>query len=364
MKIIINQPRASYFVGGAEIISFEHAINFSKLNNKVYFITLSPKSIGQNYSSQFLKFKKEFKNKIHIVEINQDEKTKYIYNINPGEDRCRWNVESIYYNKKLYEFLSLKKEKYDVLFSYYNLDAVLIPNNLIRKNILYLCGIPKSQNDFQGSFLHAYDKIIAISEEVKELWKKYARDGINVVSTGVDCNRFSLKKYRKETNEINLLYVGRLIKRKNIDSIIYAFETLQKKYNLKLTIVGDGPDRERLEKISKKSIFTGVISNTEEYYKNSDIFITPSKSGEGLQGTILEAMSSGLTIVATNSKINRKLLDDKRGVLINSNINSLIKGIEDAIQFDKIKTGKKCRKYILNNYSWKIKIKELLEELK
>ena len=41
MKIIINQPRASYFVGGAEMISFDHAINMLKLNNEVYFFTKS-----------------------------------------------------------------------------------------------------------------------------------------------------------------------------------------------------------------------------------------------------------------------------------------------------------------------------------
>ena len=56
MKIIINQPRTSYFVGGAEMISLEHAVNLFKLNHEVYFFTIKPKSIGMNYSIQFKKF--------------------------------------------------------------------------------------------------------------------------------------------------------------------------------------------------------------------------------------------------------------------------------------------------------------------
>ena len=81
MKIIINQPRTSYFVGGAEMISIDHAINFYKLGHEVYFFTILPKSVGLNYSKQFIKFYKDYSDKIKIVEIEQDSKIKYIYDI-------------------------------------------------------------------------------------------------------------------------------------------------------------------------------------------------------------------------------------------------------------------------------------------
>lgn len=56
MKIIINQPRVSYYVGGAEIISFQHAKYLSETDS-VFFITINPLSIGKNYSSHYLDFK-------------------------------------------------------------------------------------------------------------------------------------------------------------------------------------------------------------------------------------------------------------------------------------------------------------------
>lgn len=363
MKIIINQPRASYFVGGAEMISFDHAINLLKLNNEIYYFTINPMSVGLKHSIQFEKFYKKYHEQIHIVEIDQDSIIKYIYDIEPGEDRTRWNVESIFYNQRLYEYLNNHSDKYDVIFSYYNLDSVFVPRDKINQNVLYLCGIPRNQNDFQGSFLYAYDKIIAISNEVKLAWKKYAKNGISVVSTGVDCDRFSLKDFERK-NTIDLLYIGRLINRKNIDKIIKAYKKIYNKYNVRLRVVGDGPDRKRLECIFDKCLFTGVVANTEDYYKTSDIFITPSKYGEGLQGTILEAMSCGLTVVATNTKINSKLLSNNRGFLCEPNTKSIVESITSAINSNREKTALRNRKYIINKYSWEIKAKELLEVLK
>lgn len=362
MKIIINQPRASYFVGGAEMISFDHAINFYELGNEVYFFTIDPKSVNLEHSLQFKKFKKNYSKKIKIIEIKQEKNIKNIYNIQPGEDRCRWNIESIYYNQKLYEYLNKNQERYDIIFSYYNLDAVFVPKNKIKTNVLYLCGIPKEQNDFQGSFLSVYDKVLAISNEVKDSWNKYSRNEIVVISTGVDCNRFIPQK--KETTEITLLFVGRLISRKNIDKIIKAYEKLKNKYKLKLIITGDGPDRKRLERISSDCEFTGIITDTEKIYQKADIFISPSKYGEGLQGTILEAMSCGLTVVATNTKINEELLKDGRGFTINVEEKDIINGIVKAIETNRTEIRKKCRKYILKNYDWENKCKKILEAIK
>lgn len=363
MKIIINQPRASYFVGGAEMISFEHAKHFYLLKNEVYFFTLNPKSVGLNYSKQYKKFYKEYNNKIKFIELKQEKKIKYIYKIKPGEDRCRWNIESINYNSKLYEYINNNDRKYDFAFSYYNLDLVFYPHEKIKKNVLYLCGIPKEQNDFQGSFLSSYSNIIAISKEVKESWKKYSKNEINVITTGVDFNRFSSKR-RKKNDKIRLLYVGRLISRKNVDLIINAFEKMKKNYNVELTIVGDGPEIDKLKKLSKDCIFAGVVSNTEKYYKNADIFITPSQYGEGLQGTILEAMSCGLKIVATNTEINKELLLNRDGVLIETNVKSLIDGIKKVILANDQIYSDKNREYVQKNFNWNSKAKEIIEVIK
>ena len=361
MRIIINQPRSSYFVGGAEIISFYHAINFYKNNNDVYFFTINPRSVGMSYSKQFLDFKMKFSKQIKIVELNQSLYVKKIYSIKPGENRARWNVESIFYNQQLYDFLKLNNKKYDFMLSYYILDSIIVPRNYIKKNVLYLCGIPREQNDFQGSFLYSYDKIIAISDDVKNSWRCYAKNEIDVISTGVDFNRFTLTN--NHLDKIRLLYVGRLISRKNVRMIIDAYDILKKDYNLELIIVGDGPEFDNLKLKSSDVIFTGTVNNPECYYKKSDIFISPSKYGEGLQGTIIEAMSSGLTIVASNTEVNRKLLNDGRGFLVEPKLDSLIDGIKFAIAADRKKISVKNRADVISEYNWDKKIKDMLRSI-
>lgn len=363
MRVIINQPRSSYFVGGGELISFDHAKCFLELGNEVYFITISPKSIGQNYSKQYREFCKKYKSQIKIIEIDQDPKCKYIYDIVPGEDRCRWNIESIFYNKVMYNYLLKEKIVFDAMISYYNLDAVFVPDEYVLKNVLYLCGVPKMRDDYQGSFLSAYDKVFAITKEVKQYWQMYARHEIKVVTTGVDYERFSLKDF-PNSDEINVLYVGRLIARKNVHKIILAVDKLKEKYNnLKLTIVGDGVERNYLEGMSKDVKFTGVVKDTEKYYKNADIFVSPSEYGEGVQGTVLEAMSTGLTVVATKSLINSSLLGNGRGVLVDPTVESVADGIEKAIKLNRLNAGKKARNYIIKNYNWLDKTREIYEEI-
>lgn len=367
MEIIINQPRASYFVGGGELISFDHAANMVKLGNHVSFFTIKPQSVGLSYSKQYKTFFEQYNGNIKFVELDQDSKARDIYSVTPGEDRCRWNIESIFYNKVLTERLIRDGKIYDAMLSYYNLDAVYTPNKFILKNVLYLCGTPKYRDDFQGSFLSVYDRVIAITEEVKQYWQIYRKDNINVVSTGVNCERFVPldEKVNTKTNLIKLLYVGRLISRKNVDKIIYAVKELSKTIPVLLTIVGDGPERNNLEELAGdlRIEFKGVVSEVEEYYKSADIFVTPSAFGEGVQGTVLEAMSSGLIIVATDTAANRVLLKDGRGVLIEPTEDGVVRGVKEALTLDRQKLANDVRKYIVDNYNWLEKTRQIQEEI-
>lgn len=366
MKVIINQPRASYFIGGAEMISFEHAKQMALAGNSVFFFTISPKSIGQKYSEQYKVFNAEFLQMIVFIEIEQDQKIVDIYKIKPGENRMRWNIESIFYNQKVYDFLVKSDKSYDEILSYYILDATFIPRDMISRNCLYLCGNPKEEDAFQGSFLSVYDKVLAISNTTKRYWQKYYTKTIKVISTGVDSNRFKPKVFGGgNKNETRVLYIGRLIKRKNVDQIIFAIKDLRKRYNIKLTIVGDGPERKYLEKISQGEIidFIGEVKDPENYFIRSDIFVSPSEFGEGLQGAVLEAMSCGLVVVASDTKVNRKLLENERGFLIGSGENDILQKIKLAMICDRRKIGRNARKYVVSNYNWMNKVDRIRREI-
>ena len=95
----------------------------------------------------------------------------------------------------------------EILWINYILDGISMSDK-ITNNCLYLCGITKERDDFQGSFLIFYNKIISILEEVSEYWQGYTKISLPIINTGVDYQRF--RPTAKKNYEVNLVgYIGR-----------------------------------------------------------------------------------------------------------------------------------------------------------
>ncbi|MDO4474695.1 MAG: glycosyltransferase family 4 protein [Eubacteriales bacterium] len=169
--------------------------------------------------------------------------------------------------------------------------------------------------------------IIVPTEKVKELLESYGIDAeIQVIPSGINLDKFNPKRIEKDClrNEISgiseedfvCVYIGRLAKEKNIDELITMHHDM-KEPNVKLLIVGDGPDRENLEKLVEKYgmtdcvIFTGMVSpkDIEKYYKLGDVFVSGSTSEtQGL--TYVEALASGLPVVCRQDKCLDGVIED------------------------------------------------------
>ena len=165
-------------------------------------------------------------------------------------------------------------------------------------------------------------ELIVPSQKTYALFKdKYKVDrNVHIVPTGIDIERFyaekldqnkvkAIKKELKLKDEKVILYIGRLAEEKNVELLIESQVSLAKKYNSKLLIVGSGPDLEKYKKLAKKLkieknvIFTGAVpwENVPYYYAQASIFATASTSEtQGL--TVIEAMASGLPVIAAEDK--------------------------------------------------------------
>src|SRR5690606_27736635 len=141
-----------------------------------------------------------------------------------------------------------------------------------------------------------------------------------VVQNGVDVDGFSplsdnekvkLKERLglKNTQRVYLT-VGSLISRKNVRVQIEAFNRLKDDTSI-LVIVGDGSQREELEKAVKNDnvIFTGQVTNVKEYLQISYCFISSSFS-EGLPNAVMEAMACGLPVVLSDILPHRELVEN------------------------------------------------------
>lgn len=135
------------------------------------------------------------------------------------------------------------------------------------------------------------DYFIANSENVaKRIWKHYRRESV-VIHPPVRCNLFNVG----DIDEDYFLIVSRLQEYKRIDIAIEACNKL----NIPLIIIGDGPDRERLEKLAGSTVkFLGRQSDEtiKEYYSKCKAFLFTGEEDFGI--TPLEAMASGRPVIA------------------------------------------------------------------
>jgi glycosyltransferase involved in cell wall biosynthesis len=121
-------------------------------------------------------------------------------------------------------------------------------------------------------------------------------------------DNLKIEKLKQKYGEFALM-VGRFSPQKDHITVIDAVKLLRDNYNkhIKTVFVGDGPLREEVEKYAKDNglsdliFFEGTQKDVQNYYKAAKIFIHSSPA-EGLPTVLLEAMSFGVPIVATDSR--------------------------------------------------------------
>lgn len=161
--------------------------------------------------------------------------------------------------------------------------------------------------------------IQAISKYLAEFAKDMNRDAdVVVIPNGVDVRKFSGGGYilDKKDNDIYLITTSRLVTKNAVVDIIVSLKYLPK--NIKLIIVGDGEQREELEKSPYKDrvIFMGEVEHEKipGYLRSADIFIRPSLS-EGFGNSFVEAMAAKIPVIATNvGGISDFIVDGETGL--------------------------------------------------
>ena len=129
-------------------------------------------------------------------------------------------------------------------------------------------------------------------------------------------NRKALReKYNIAMDTPLVVSVARLIKQKGVEQAVYAFkELLNTINNAHFLIVGDGRERQSLERLVKgldlvdRVTFVGSVQYAElpKYYQMSDVIVFPTLRMEGAPLNILEALSVGLPVVASNFLTNSR----------------------------------------------------------
>lgn len=193
------------------------------------------------------------------------------------------------------------------------------------------------------------DLFVCYTEKAKRALREegVSERKIEVVRLGVDIDKFKIPNPKSQKNKITILFVGRLVEEKGVLVLCDTFKMImdhkswiKEKINrhLRLKIIGGGKLKKQLEKMivnnGLSDLATIEAKNYDEMpavYQSADIFVLPSKitkTWEEQYGMVLlEAMASGLPIVAYDSGAISELISDV-GILVNEgNKNDLAKNI-------------------------------------
>lgn len=191
-----------------------------------------------------------------------------------------------------------------------------------------------------------------------------------LINNGVEIYEVSSQKVKSnlrqnlkiDDNCFVIGFVGRLLdEHKRVSDLIKAFAEVIKKYPVaKLLIVGDGPDKEMLEKlandlgVSGNVIFSGYQPETKPFYDVMNVFVLPS-AFEAFGLVLVEAMAAELPVVASRVGGIPYVVDEENtGLLFESkNINELVEKLSYIIEMPLVARdmGIKGRARAIENFS-------------
>ncbi|UHA73166.1 glycosyltransferase family 4 protein [Paenibacillus sp. 481] len=220
--------------------------------------------------------------------------------------------------------------------------------------------------------------IIANSDSLKRnLSRRFSNQATKIrrVHLGVDTHRFNPTTRDANNPVFNVLFAGRVIPRKGVDVLIKAIGIVSRHVpNVKLTVAGGGkaPYINQLKALAKTNnvniSFTGRIAHAkmDQIYRTADCFVCPSQLHEAFGLVNVEAMASGLPVVASNiGGIGEIVKHASNGYLVDDYSNpeahaTFIVNIAQNKQFA-ASFAKQARHDAVSRFSWNQTATKLME---
>jgi len=218
--------------------------------------------------------------------------------------------------------------------------------------------------------LHNYDEIYAENKKTRDFLKRNFNVSSQVAYPGLshqDKGSFE----HKNNKRLKIVYVGRMIKSKGVGDL---FEIARNTPKADFFLAGDGQLKSSLKEKKQVDNLTNIhilgnLSKIEvsRLLKSADIFVYPSRHSEGLPLALVEAGSSKVAVVATDSGAIGELIQDNRtGLLVKSGDRQAFKAVLDKLIKDKslrLKLGKNLYNFTLANFSWEKPTKMIIDKL-
>ncbi len=289
---------------------------------------------------------------------------------------------------KLFRKLFIKK-KYDIEIAYLEgFPTRIVAQGSNAKKLAFVhCDVsvkPVLQNIYNSkenclSEYKSFDKVCFVSQMAKDGFEKVfgELDNSRVVHNVINVDDIKEKANEASDFEFNtkgfkIISVGRLSPEKGYERLVKAASRLEKKYDFELCLLGDGPEREKIEKLIKELNINsvrllGFQKNPYSYMKKSDLYVCPSFY-EGYSTTVTECMVLGIPVLTTDCAGMDEILDNgKYGLIVENSDDGLESGLvalfENKKIFAEINMSVKTRQADFNNKNATKEYDDLFKEL-
>ncbi|WKZ70510.1 MAG: glycosyltransferase [Melioribacteraceae bacterium] len=375
MKILFLLSRYPYPINKGDKLRAYHQINNLRNNNEVHLIAIN-EELNQNKYEHNLETIADF---VTILKLSKLQKI--------------WNLFRSIFSKFPFqtEYFYTKKNKMiiDSIVERYKPDIIICQLIRMGKYLESIDSVPKVIDyidvlskglelrksrvsfllkpifdseykrvlEYEEKVNSKFDGSIIITENDKNALPINNKSGVMVVPNGIETDYFQPDPELKK--DIDLLFVGNMSYKPNIDAVVYFIESIfplvkQKHPNCKFHIVGSSPSLRIKRLVNKSVIVSGWVDDIRPFYNRAKIFVAPMQIGTGLQNKILEAMSMSIPAVISSHAAKGIEGCSANTVFIEDSpmefANRILELIENPILREKM--GKESRQFVKKHYSW------------
>jgi glycosyltransferase involved in cell wall biosynthesis len=155
--------------------------------------------------------------------------------------------------------------------------------------------------------LHSSERVVAVSEFTAAYVRSLAPNAtIDIVRSGIDTDRFHAGSEGSHRKRPRVTTVRRLVPRNGVADLVNVWRGSRLGDRADLWIGGAGPEMANIQALASGDPSIRLLGYVPEQdlpalYQDADLFVLPSRTGEGFGLVVLEAMASGLPVIATES---------------------------------------------------------------